>query len=38
LRINCKNFKEELIINVLLDTGLKVSELASLREENISQY
>ena len=36
LRINCKNFEEELIINVLLDTGLRVSELANLREENVS--
>ena len=36
LKCNCNNFEEELIINVLLDTGLRVSELANLREDNIS--
>ena len=36
LQSNCNNFEEELIINVLLDTGLRVSELANLREDNIS--
>jgi integrase/recombinase XerD len=36
LRKSCKSFDEELIINVLLETGLRVSELAKLREDNIS--
>jgi integrase/recombinase XerD len=36
LRKACKGFEEELVINVLLDTGLRVSELAGLNEENIS--
>ena len=36
LRKSCKTFEEELVINILLDTGLRVSELANLREENIS--
>jgi len=36
LRKACTFFEEELIINVLLDTGMRVSELANLKEENIS--
>lgn len=35
LRRSCKTFEEELVINVLLDTGMRVSELAYLQEENI---
>jgi integrase/recombinase XerD len=36
LRKACNFFEEELIINFLLDTGMRVSELANLKEENIS--
>ena len=36
LRSSCNNFEEELVINVLLDSGMRVSELANLREENVS--
>jgi integrase/recombinase XerD len=36
MRKNCKSFDEELVVNVLLETGLRVSELARLREENCS--
>ena len=36
LRKACKTFEEGLIINVLLDTGMRVSELAFLKEENIA--
>ena len=36
LRKSCKSFEEELVINVLLETGMRVSELAKLREKNIS--
>ena len=36
LRKSCKSFNEEFIINVLLETRLGVSELANLREENVS--
>ncbi|MFH1650243.1 MAG: tyrosine-type recombinase/integrase [Candidatus Woesearchaeota archaeon] len=36
LRRSCQNFEEELVINILLDSGMRVSELASLREENVS--
>ena len=36
MRKNCKSFEEELVVNVLLETGLRVSELSRLREENCS--
>jgi len=36
LRKSCTFFEEELAINVLLDTGMRVSELANLKEENVS--
>jgi len=36
LRKACRTFEEELIINVLLETGLRVSEFASLTEDKIS--
>src|SRR3989338_5514472 len=36
LRRICKTFDEELCINVLLETGMRVSELANLREDQIS--
>jgi integrase/recombinase XerD len=36
MRKNCKSFDEELVVNVLLETGLRVSELAKLREDNCS--
>ncbi len=36
LRKACKTFEESLIINVLLETGMRVSELAKLRKEDIS--
>jgi integrase/recombinase XerD len=36
MKKSCKNFEEELVVNVLLETGLRVSEFANLREENIS--
>lgn len=36
MRKSCKSFDEELVINVLLDTGMRVSELSSLKEENIA--
>ena len=36
LRKSCQSFEEEVIINLLLDTGMRVSELANLKEENIS--
>ena len=35
LRKACKTFEEELIINVLLETGLRVSEFDNLTEEEI---
>jgi integrase/recombinase XerD len=36
MRSSCASFEEELVINILLDSGMRVSELANLREENIS--
>lgn len=36
LRKSCKTFEEELVINVLLETGMRVSELSKLEEQNIS--
>ena len=36
LRKACRNFEEELVINLLLETGMRVSELFSLTEEQIS--
>jgi len=36
LRSACKTQQEEVIINVLLDTGFRVSEFASLTRENIA--
>lgn len=36
LKKSCKSFEEELIINVLLDTGIRVSELSNLTEDKIS--
>ncbi len=36
LRKACKTFEEELIINVLLETGMRVSELAKLTKDKIS--
>ncbi len=36
LKKNCKNFEEELCVNLLLETGMRVSELSNLNEENIS--
>ena len=36
LRKACRTFEEELIVNVLLETGMRVSELTNLREEQIS--
>lgn len=36
LRKACKTFEEELIVNVLLETGMRVSELTNLTEEKIS--
>ena len=36
MRRHCKSFDEELAVNVLLETGLRVSELARLREDNCS--
>jgi integrase/recombinase XerD len=36
LRKCCKTFEEELVVNVLLDTGMRVSELSNLKEENVS--
>jgi integrase/recombinase XerD len=36
MRKNCKSFDEELVVNVLLETGLRVSELSRLREDNCS--
>lgn len=36
LRKSCKTFEEELVVNVLLDTGMRVSEFVNLKEENIA--
>ncbi len=36
MRRSCANFEEELVINILLDSGMRVSELANLHEENVS--
>lgn len=36
LKKACNSFEEELIINVLLDTGMRVSELSNLTEDQIS--
>ena len=36
LRKACSNFEEELIINVLLETGMRVSEFAKLSNDQIS--
>lgn len=36
LRKSCKTFEEEVIINVLLETGMRVSELTHLTEEQVS--
>ena len=36
LKKACKTFEEELIVNVLLETGMRISELIKLRKENIS--
>ncbi|MFC1774948.1 tyrosine-type recombinase/integrase [Nanoarchaeota archaeon] len=36
LRKACKNFDEEICVNILLETGMRVSELANLKEDQIS--
>lgn len=36
LRNSCVNFEEELVINVLLDSGMRIREVAYLPEENVS--
>jgi len=36
LRKNCKTFDEEICVNILLETGMRVSELAGLTEDKIS--
>ncbi len=36
LRRACKSFEESLIVNVLLETGMRVSELANLVKDQIS--
>jgi integrase/recombinase XerD len=36
MRKACKSFDEEICVNVLLETGMRVSELANLREDQIS--
>jgi len=36
LRQACNSFEESLIVNVLLETGMRVSELAKLKKEQIS--
>lgn len=32
----CDTFEEQIIVNVLLETGMRVSELAKLEKENVS--
>jgi len=36
MKRNCKSFEDSLVINVLLETGMRVSELANLKKEQIS--
>ena len=36
LKKSCQTFEEELIINILLETGMRVSEFAHLTEDKIS--
>lgn len=36
LRQACKTFEEELIINVLLETGMRVAEFSGLRREDVA--
>jgi len=36
LKEACQNFDEEIIINVLLETGMRVSEFSNLRRDQIS--
>jgi integrase/recombinase XerD len=36
LKKSCNTFEEELAVNVLLETGMRVSELANLTEDKIS--
>lgn len=36
LKKSCKSFEEEVIVNLLLDTGMRVSELSNLTEEQIN--
>lgn len=36
LKKNCESFEEQFIINVLLETGMRVSELTHLEKENVS--
>ncbi len=36
LRSHCKEFCEEFVVNVLLETGMRISELTSLTQEQVS--
>ncbi len=36
LRKACRTFEEELVVNVLLETGMRVSELVNLTEDKVS--